>query len=199
VIVRQQDALARAGVVVVWANGNGGGDGSTAVSNKVATLDRTPGIIAAAGYDDLGTGTRNGKISPTSSRGKASDPRTWPDISAPGVDIVSSCHPWFAVCTAIETQPPRDGPGPTDMATYFTGSGTSWSAPEVAGVVAMLFQLKPKATSAQIEDVLESTAYRYKDGAAYKRVGRYWSSFDKGAGLVDAYAAALRFGAVTRR
>jgi serine protease AprX len=198
VIVRQQDALAKAGVVTVWANGNGGGDGSAAVSNKDATIDRTPGIIAAASYDDLGTGTRNGKISPSSSRGKASDPKTWPDISAPGVNIVSSCRPQFAVCTAIETQPPRDGPGPTDMATYFTGSGTSWSAPQIAGVVAMLFQLRPKATPAQIENVLEKTAYKYKDGAPYKRVGPYTSSFDKGTGLVDAYGAARKLGARTR-
>jgi serine protease AprX len=86
-----------------------------------------------------------------------------------------------------------------DVATYFTGSGTSWSAPEVGGVVALLFQARPKATPAQIEDVLKSTAYKYRDGAPYKRTGRYTSSFDKGTGLVDAYAAALRLGARPRR
>jgi serine protease AprX len=111
------------------------------------------------------------------------------------VNIVSSCRPHFAICTAIETQLPRDGPDSSDIATYFTASGTSWSAPQVAGVVALLFQLRPKATPAQIDDALMSTAYRYGDGAPYRRVGRYRSSFDKGAGLVDAYAAALKLGA----
>jgi serine protease AprX len=39
------------------------------------------------------------------------------------------------------------------------------------------------------------TVYKYRDGAPYVKLGRYASSFDKGTGLVDAYAAALRLGA----
>jgi serine protease AprX len=61
----------------------------------------------------------------------------------------------------------------------------------IAGIVTMLFQVDPDATSAQVVSAITSTAYRYHDGAPY----RAGSSFDKGAGLVDAYAAALRMGA----
>ena len=194
-LMKMQDQLARAGVLTVWANGNTGGDGTTANSNYAATHDRTPGVIAVASYDDLGTGSRHGVLSDTSSRGLKSDPRTWPDISAPGVDIVSSCRGYNAVCPAIETQSPRNGPGPTDIATYFTGSGTSFSAPQVCGIVAQLFQADPRASAGLIESVLERTALRYRNGAPYVRVGGVLTSYDKGTGLVDAYAAALALGA----
>ena len=194
-ITRSQDALARAGVLTVWANGNAGGDGSTSSSNVQATADRTPGIVAVGAYDDLGTGTRDGKISPTSSEGAKNDPRTWPDISAPGVNIISSCRTYQPICPAIETAPPRDGPSSGDVATYFIGSGTSFAAPQVCGVVALLFQLRPDASAGLIERTLLRTAHRFRDGAPYQRVNGVLTSYDKGAGLVDAYAAALALGA----
>lgn len=198
IIMQLQDKLARAGVLTVWANGNSGGDGSVSKSNYAATHDRTPGVIAVASYDDLGTGSRHGVLSDTSSRGLRTDPKTWPDISAPGVNIVSSCRGYNAICPAIETQNPRNGPGPTDIATYFIGSGTSFSAPQVCGIVALLFQADPRASAALIESTLERTALRYRNGAPYVRVGGVLTSFDKGTGLVDAYAAALALGAHRR-
>ena len=197
VLTGLQRQLVAEGVVVAWASGNGGGDGSTDVSNAIASTDLTPGVLDVAGYDDGGTGTHDGSDDPDSSRGQASRPSTWPDVSAPSVNVVGACRAYQAVCAAV-TKDPRNGPGTTDVATYFTGTGTSWAAPAVAGVVAMLFQLRPHATPAQVDDVLKRTAHRYRSGAAYKRVGRYWSSFDKGSGLVDAYAAALAFGARVR-
>ena len=197
-ITTSQDALARAGVLTVWANGNGGGDGSTSNSNVQGTADRTPGIVSVGSYDDLGSGTRNGKISPGSSEGAKNDPHTWPDISAPGVNIISSCRAYQPICPAIETAPPRDGPGSSDVATYFVGSGTSFAAPEVCGVVALLFQVDPTASAATIERTMERTAYRFRDGATYRRVDGMLTSYDKGAGLVDAYAAALALGAQRR-
>jgi serine protease AprX len=84
------------------------------------------------------------------------------------------------------------------VATYFVGSGTSFAAPEIAGIVALLFQADPTASAAMIEDALKSTAYKYASGAPYQQVGRYTSSYDKGTGLADAYAAALRLGARPR-
>lgn len=194
-IVHLQDELTRVGVVVVWANGNTGGDGSTNNSNPDATLDPTQGVLAVADYDDQQDGTRNGQLESTSSRGLASNPATWPDLSAPGVDIVSSCRPYDPICQAIQTEPAQSGPGSSDTDTYFTGSGTSFSAPEVDGIVAMLFQVDPGASAALIERTLERTAYRFRFGAPYHSVGGVLTSFDKGAGLVDAYAAALALGA----
>jgi serine protease AprX len=180
--------------VTVWANGNQGGDGSVDNSNP-AGEDPTPGIISVASYDDLGVGTADGHISPTSSRGAAARPQTWPDISAPGVNIVSACRPAHMICALLGTRS-YDGPGPRDSGTFNTMSGTSWAAAEVSGIVAQLFQANPSATPGDIENALKSTAHKYVDGAPYKQVGPYTSSFDKGTGLADAYAAAIKLGAL---
>jgi serine protease AprX len=60
--------------------------------------------------------------------------------------------------------------------------------------VAQLFQANPSATPAQVEDALKGSAYRYTNGAAYRTVGSYQSSYDKGTGLVDVVAAVTRLG-----
>ena len=130
--------LVAEGVVVVWANGNSGGDGSTNNSNPAPSSDRTRGLLTVAGYDDLGTGTPNGKVDPDSSRGAKAKPSTWPDISAPSADVVSACRGYQAICAAVAHYP-ENGPSAQDIATYFTGSVTTWAAPAVAGVVALLF------------------------------------------------------------
>ncbi|HEY0450120.1 S8 family peptidase [Actinophytocola sp.] len=187
-----QRQLAAEGVVTVWANGNDGGDGSANLSNPPGT-DPTPGILSVASYNDLGTGTRDGSVSDFSSRGAAADSGTWPDISAPGENIVSACRLYLPICsTGLQ---PMNGPGALDVGTYNVISGTSMAAPQITGIVAQLFQAKPSATAGEIEDVLKSTAYKYTAGAPYQAAGPYLSSFDKGTGLVDVVAAATALGA----
>jgi serine protease AprX len=196
VIAGLEQALNQAGVVTVWAAGNSGGDGASSSTNPDPSANPAPGILSVAGYDDKQSGTRNGGLSDTSSRGSKKDPRTWPDISAPGVNVTAACRVYFAVCDAVGTGL-RNGPGSADVATYVTSSGTSWAAPHVAGVVALLFQADPAATPAVIDDALKATAHHYGP-ATYRRIGSYLTSYDRGAGLVDAFAAALKVGARRR-
>ncbi|MGE3256243.1 S8 family serine peptidase [Pseudonocardia sp.] len=182
-----QRALAGEGVVTVWANGNDGGDGSDNRSNPPGQ-DPTPGVLSVAGHTDHGTGERDDPRRPDvaafSSRGRASDPATWPDVSAPGEAILSSCRRTLVTC--IGRSGSRDGGNFVEL------SGTSFAAPHVAGAVAQLFQMRPSATPAQVEDALKATAFRYDGGDGYSRVGPYLSSFDKGTGLIDVVAAAQR-------
>jgi hypothetical protein len=42
--------------------------------------------------------TRDGEVSSFSSRGDASRPATWPDISAPGSNITSACRLYLVIC-----------------------------------------------------------------------------------------------------
>jgi subtilisin family serine protease len=188
-----QRQLAQEGVVTVWAAGNEGGDGSASLTNPPGQ-DPTGGVISVASYNDEGTGTRTGPVSPYSSRGAASDPGSWPDISAPGENIVAACRPYLPVCSS--GLQPQSGPGLLDVATYNAISGSSMAAPHIAGVVAQLFQADPNATPAEVENALKSTAFAYPDGAPYQSVGGYTTSFDKGTGLVDALAAAKALGAL---
>jgi serine protease AprX len=192
--VKLQRALAGDGVVTVWAAGNDGGDGTASMSNP-AGQDPTGGILSVASFFDQDTGTRDGTVSDYSSRGASADPGTWPDLSAPGENITSSCRPALPICsTGLD---PRNGPGPLDIGTFNTISGTSMAAPHIAGIVAQLFQATPSATPTEIERALKSTAYRFADGAAYASVGDYPTSFDKGTGLVDVVAAARSLAATT--
>ncbi|WP_460459357.1 S8 family peptidase [Angustibacter peucedani] len=193
--VKLQRALAAEGVVTVWAAGNDGGDGSSSLTNPPGQ-DPTGGIISVASYNDQNTGTRSGTVSDYSSRGAASQTSTWPDISAPGENITSSCRLYLPICsTGLD---PVNGPGALDIGTFNTISGTSMAAPHIAGIVAQMFQANPSATPAQVEDALKSTAHQYTDGAAYSTVGAYTTSFDKGTGLVDVVAAATKLGATAR-
>jgi serine protease AprX len=187
--VKLQRALAAEGVVTVWAAGNDGGDGSASVTNPPGQ-DPTGGILSVASYYDQDTGTRDGAVSDFSSRGAAGDPSTWPDLSAPGEDITSSCRLYLLICSTGAD--PRNGPGPLDVGTFNTISGTSMAAPHIAGIVAQLFQADPSATPAEVEAALTGTAHRFTDGAPYTTVGDRTASFDKGAGLVDVVAAVAR-------
>ena len=179
------------GVVVVWANGNGllsdtsaqpGGDGTENRSNPEGQ-NPLPGVISVANYDDGDSGTREGSLAPSSSRGDATRPETWPDVSAPGSNITSACRPYLPVCSSSEPDPD-----------YGTIGGTSMAAPHVAGITTLLREANPSITPAQIEQALEDTAHRFQFGAPY------WTqaddanpesptSYDKGHGLVDTMAA----------
>ena len=174
------------GVTWVWSAGNDGGNGSTDTTNDNPKHPR-PGVLSVAAYDDGQTGNRDLALGSFSSRGKSSDPSTWPDVSAPGVDIESSCRRQFADCTLdllFDTDP-----------NYGRLSGTSMAAPHIAGYAAVLLQAKPTLTPADIEDVIEDTAHRFTAGAPYRpdpANADTPSSFDKGHGLVDVTAALAR-------
>jgi serine protease AprX len=181
--VKLQRALVAEGVVTVWANGNDGGDGSENLSNPPGQ-DPTGGIISVASYYDQDTGTRNGTVSSFSSRGQQGVFSSYPDISAPGEDITSSCRLYHPICaTGLD---PREG------GDYNTISGTSMATPHISGIVAQLFQAQPQATPAQVEAALKATAHKFTDGAPYVTdpSGNGTTSFDKGHGLVDVVAAA---------
>jgi serine protease AprX len=180
--VKLQRELVKDGVVTVWANGNDGGDGSQSMSNPPG-MDPTPGIISVASYFDQNTGTRDGVVSDFSSRGQRGDLSTYPDISAPGEDITSSCRVTMPICST--------GLDPKENGDYNTISGTSMATPHISGIVAQLFQANPSATPAQVEAALESTAHKFADGAPYEGGDpNGTTSFDKGHGLVDVVAAA---------
>ena len=190
---RLSDLIARAGVVMVWANGNGDttGNGGTGADNRSNAPGQStvPGVISVANYDDGGTGTRDGTLNSSSSRGHSTRPQTFPDLSAPGTDITSACKVTLVICRTL--------PGPDTDPNYGTISGTSMASPHVAGIAAQLIQaghaVGVKLTPGMIEDTLKATAYKFSFGAPYQEDvatrGTGLTSFDKGYGLVDAKAA----------
>jgi serine protease AprX len=183
-IWKMQEALIDENVTLVFAAGNSGGGVGAAPSTMAQCINPTPGVICVSNYNDLDTGSRSGNIDASSSRGQRSDPKTWPDVAAPGTNIISTCRPSLPLC-AVGSQINDE---------YFAMSGTSMAAPHVAGIVAQMLQADPTLTPAGIENILEDTAHKFEWGSPY---GRYIdatnpddeSSFEKGHGLVDALAA----------
>ncbi len=178
-------ALADKGVVSVFAAGNDGGDGSSDLTSGYCK-DPTPGVICVANYDDGGTGTRNGGLSSSSSRGLDGDPAHYPDIAAPGTNYTASCNqlaPGQVVCTSGETR---------WLPYYGTITGTSMASPHVTGAIALLLQARPELTPAEVEKLLQDTAYKADSNGAYiadpQNPGST-TNFGFGAGLLDLPAA----------
>ena len=207
------DKLVEKGVTMVFAAGNSGGTGQADRTSSTCKSP-TPGVICVANYDDgagatSGTGTRNGTLngdgtdlSAHSSRGVEGSPATYPDISAPGTFYTAACLRIQPVCATGIVNETRWG------GVYASISGTSMATPHTVGVAALLLQARPDLTPAEIEDLLQDTAYKYAfnttQGAnAAILPGPYEAdpqnpggtiSYDKGAGLIDVPAALQALG-----
>ena len=174
------EALVSEGITVTVAVGNDGGDGSQDnVSPLVHTT--TPGVIGVANYEDNDIGSRDYGLDPSSGRGLRTDPSSYPDLAAPGTWITLACRATQRRCQpGLEADPD-----------YSILTGTSLSAPYVAGVVALLVEANPALTPADIEDLLEDTAYQFgtADYVSDPTNPNHTTSFDRGHGLVDVTAA----------
>ena len=69
-----------------------------------------------------------------------------PDVTAPGVDISSTCD---TTGTVVGPCPPGENT---------TASGTSMASPHIAGAAAVLKQAQPALTPTQVRQALEATA-----------------------------------------
>jgi len=181
-------ALAQAGVVVVWSAGNFSSpsavdDGSENTMSMLA-LNPTPGVISVANYYDGEIGDRELGVHWSSRRGKDGEPETYPDVAAPGTWVMAAC-PMLSWCPAI------GGPGNLE-GDYAFLSGTSMSAPHVAGLAAVLLEANPALSPGDVEDILEDSAYKFGEPSEYV-ADPYnaddTTSYRAGHGLVDAVGA----------
>lgn len=155
------------GMTVVFAAGNSGPGTDTMNRYSVA-----PWVIGVAnGFKD-GQTLANG-----SSRGRYRDDLVRPTITAPGTNIVAAranntILPPLSADMDINLQP--------EWIPYYTHmSGTSMACPHVAGVVALLYQVRGDMTPDLAKRILVNTATPMPNYEAYA----------VGAGMVNAYGA----------
>jgi serine protease AprX len=159
------------GVNVVFSAGNTGPGTDSLNPYSVA-----PWVISTGATDNAG------KLTDFSSRGEFGSPLFHPTLVAPGFHSVSLRASTVGTVTTI------DGAGTNDSALsaselpyYTTGDGTSFSAPQVAGVIALMLEANPNLTPAQVRDILQRTATPLPSYYLY----------EVGAGMLNAQAAVL--------
>ena len=179
------DEAMLAGVVVSVAAGNDGpnndglsGMGSSDLSITVGasddgnTIDRDDDTVAS--YSSRGPRRDNGDNNPLN--------ELKPEISAPGTNIIQaegcvtsgSCNNFLGGDASGNTYTSR-------------GSGTSYAAPAVSGILALMMEANENLTTAELKEIIKFTAER-KGEATQPDVDPFWNR-DFGWGIVDAYEA----------
>ncbi|MCW2956645.1 MAG: peptidase [Thermoleophilia bacterium] len=134
------------GIVVVASAGNLGDQPGT-----VTKPADDPLIISVGATNEYGTPERDDDDIPAfGSRGPTQDGLTKPDLVAPGTRLVSLRAPG----STVDTANPQARVGEE----HFRGSGTSFAAPLVAGVVAQVLSADPGLTPDQVKHGILSTA-----------------------------------------
>ena len=158
------------GIVVVASAGNAG-------SGAIYPPANDPFVITVGATDDRGTPAINDdQVATFSASGVTSDSFAKPDLVAPGKNIISLSPASNSVLAIAHPDARVQYAG----AEYFRMSGTSVSAPMVAGAAALILQKEPKLTPDQVKFRLLATANKNWPGYVQNRAG---------SGYLDVYAA----------
>src|SRR5215208_1092160 len=162
--------LTDTGVNVVFSAGNTGSGNGTMNPYAIA-----PWVIGVGATDAAG------RLADYSSRGNFGDSLQHPSLVAPGTNIISLRS--APTVTGISGIAGADTQrlSATELPYYTTATGTSFSAPQVAGAIALMLEVNPNLTPADVKDILSRTA---------TPMPRYFFH-EAGAGMLNTYAAVL--------
>lgn len=158
------------GVNVVFSAGNTGPGADSLNPYSIA-----PWVISTGATDNAG------KPADFSSRGEFASPLFRPTLVAPAVNTISLRASTLATVTTGDGALTDKSLAASEIPYYTTGSGTSFSAPQVAGTIALMLEANPNLTPAQIRDILQRTATPLPP----------YYMYEVGAGMLNAQAAVL--------
>lgn len=170
--------LTASNISVVFSAGNSGAGNGTL--NPYAAA---PWVVSVGATDE------NGSLAGFSSRGNFGDELQHPSLVAPGVNVASLRSSVTATGLVGLGGADTQRLSPTEMPYYTTASGTSFSAPQVAGAIALMLEANPNLTPSQIKDILSRTA---------TPLPKYYFH-EAGAGMLNTYAAVLEAAFPERR
>jgi subtilisin family serine protease len=166
---------ARHGALVVAAIGNGH-DQSNAVEYPAA-------LLQPVGSDGRGgTGLSVGASDGNGGRASFSDSGSHLSLVAPGERVLAAVSSTAPDGGFVKVTVPGAASG-----LYALGSGTSFAAPEVAGIAALVWATNPRLSAEQVAHILKQTAANHGS----------WNP-DTGYGVVDAAAAVQAAGRTAR-
>src|ERR1041384_7245906 len=167
--------LTDTGINVVFSAGNSGSGNGTMNPYAIA-----PWVIGVGATDP------GGRLAAYSSRGNFGDALQHPSLVAPGTNIISLRS--AVGITGVSGLAGADVQrlSATEMPYYTTATGTSFSAPQVAGAIALMLEVNPDLTPADVKDILSRTA---------TPMPRYFFH-EAGAGMLNSYAAVLEASAL---
>jgi len=171
--------LTNNGINIVFSAGNTGPGADSLNPYSVA-----PWVISTGATDD------QGRLASFSSRGDFGSALFRPTLVAPGVNTVSLRASTVGTVTTIDGLGANDSSlGATELPYYTTGSGTSFSTPQVAGTIALMLEANPQLMPVQVRDILQRTATPMPPYYAH----------EVGAGMLNAEAAVLEAAFSARR
>jgi membrane-anchored mycosin MYCP len=149
--------------VVVVAAGNTGGAGQCPAQSTGSTWDTVAVTVSPAWYDDyvLTVGSVNNEGAPSA----FTLPGPWVDVAAPGEAVTSLSPVGDGLVTGLDDAAPL--------------AGTSYAAPVVSGIAALIRSRFPAMTARQVMQRIKATAHHPPDGR----------DPSVGDGVVDALAA----------
>ena len=162
--------LTDAGINVVFSAGNTGSGNGTMNPYAIA-----PWVIGVGATD------ATGKLADYSSRGNFGDALQHPSLVAPGTNIISLRNAPTVTGLSGIAGADTQRLSATELPYYTTATGTSFSAPQVAGAIALMLEVNPNLTPADVKDILSRTA---------TPMPRYFFH-EAGAGMLNTYAAVL--------
>ena len=162
--------LTERGINVVFSAGNSGAGNGTLNPYSIPSW-----VVSVGATDD------KGRLANFSSRGSFGSARFSPSLVAPGVNIVSLRSAATQTSALGVAGSDSQRLTPAEIPFYTTASGTSFSAPQVAGAIALMLETNPNLTPAEIKDILQRSATPLTN----------YYGHEVGAGMLNSYAAVL--------
>jgi subtilisin family serine protease len=139
---------------ISYGNGGAAGDPAYGVGEPACTESAiTVAAHGGANFNQSGT-EYPGSLAGFSSEGPTYDERMKPDVSAPGVGVISSINSYTTASYSTNSSITFNG-RTYDFSSF---SGTSMSSPAVAGVAALMLEANSGLTAPQLKDMIKSAA-----------------------------------------